>query len=207
MSSSSDTAAATEQQRFVLLYLAFTLSVNTRFLRAKAVSGGHLLGLFCLGLFPWGCIFKFSVCVFLGVWQARGVHFLACGIDGSKAPAAACHKPGRERRPCLTHTRAACLPVSILAGQHGGHSHLLRSCLLASPHACPSCLSCLPAPPACPACLSRLPVPSQEEFENGFGSHTPMYSGQTKCVRYFMNFERAMALAKDCLIKVRHTGV
>lgn len=46
----------------------------------------------------------------------------------------------------------------------------------------------------------------QEEFENGFGSHTPMYSGQTKCVRYYMNFERAMALAKECLLEVRTLG-
>jgi hypothetical protein len=41
------------------------------------------------------------------------------------------------------------------------------------------------------------------EFEAGFGSHTPMYSGQTKCVRYFMNFNRAMELAKECLLEVR----
>lgn len=41
------------------------------------------------------------------------------------------------------------------------------------------------------------------EFEAGFGSHTPMYSGQTKCVRYYMNFSRALELAKDCLLEVR----
>jgi hypothetical protein len=41
------------------------------------------------------------------------------------------------------------------------------------------------------------------EFEAGFGSHTPMYSGQTKTVRYFMNFSRAMELAKECLLEVR----
>lgn len=29
-----------------------------------------------------------------------------------------------------------------------------------------------------------------------------MFSGQTKCVRYYMNFERALALAKECLLKV-----
>jgi hypothetical protein len=40
------------------------------------------------------------------------------------------------------------------------------------------------------------------EFEAGFGSHTPMYSGQTKCVRYYMNFSRAMELAKECLLEV-----
>jgi hypothetical protein len=31
---------------------------------------------------------------------------------------------------------------------------------------------------------------TRREFEAGFGSHTPMYSGQTKCVRYYMNFGR-----------------
>jgi hypothetical protein len=31
---------------------------------------------------------------------------------------------------------------------------------------------------------------TRREFEAGFGSHTPMFSGQTKCVRYYMNFER-----------------
>lgn len=44
------------------------------------------------------------------------------------------------------------------------------------------------------------------EFEAGFGSHTPMYSGQTKCVRYHMNFQRAMELAKECLLEVRGQG-
>lgn len=33
-----------------------------------------------------------------------------------------------------------------------------------------------------------------EEFNNGFGSHTPMFSGQTKCVRYYMNCDRALKL-------------
>jgi hypothetical protein len=34
------------------------------------------------------------------------------------------------------------------------------------------------------------------EFEQGFGSHTPIYSGQTKCVRYYMNFKKALELHK-----------
>jgi len=34
-----------------------------------------------------------------------------------------------------------------------------------------------------------------------------MYSGQTKCVRYYMNFHRAMDLAKECLLEVRGGGV
>eukprot|EP00775_Hariotina_reticulata_P011921 gene11921-12065_t len=45
---------------------------------------------------------------------------------------------------------------------------------------------------------------TQREFEQGFGSHTPMYSGQTKCVRYYMNFSRAMDLAKECLLEKGH---
>ncbi|KAF8058901.1 SRFR1 [Scenedesmus sp. PABB004] len=45
---------------------------------------------------------------------------------------------------------------------------------------------------------------TRREFEAGFGSHTPMYSGQTKCVRYYMNFARALQLAKDCLLERGH---
>lgn len=40
---------------------------------------------------------------------------------------------------------------------------------------------------------------TKKEFEAGFGSHTPIFCGQTKCVRYYMNFERAMAVVKQCL--------
>ncbi|BDA45969.1 probable UDP-N-acetylglucosamine-peptide N-acetylglucosam at N-terminal half [Coccomyxa sp. Obi] len=40
---------------------------------------------------------------------------------------------------------------------------------------------------------------TREEFEAGFGSHTPIYSGQTKCVRYYMNFDRGFALLKSIL--------
>ena len=43
---------------------------------------------------------------------------------------------------------------------------------------------------------------TQREFEAGFGSHTPMFSGQTKCVRYYMNFERALQVMKAVLLKV-----
>lgn len=48
---------------------------------------------------------------------------------------------------------------------------------------------------------------TQREFEAGFGSHTPMFSGQTKCVRYYMNAARALALAKECLLQVGDCGV
>jgi hypothetical protein len=34
------------------------------------------------------------------------------------------------------------------------------------------------------------------EFEQGFGSHTPMFTGQSKTVRYYMNFDRAFASLK-----------
>ena len=37
---------------------------------------------------------------------------------------------------------------------------------------------------------------TRREFEAGFGSHTPMFTGQTKCVRYYMNFARAFDLFK-----------
>jgi hypothetical protein len=43
---------------------------------------------------------------------------------------------------------------------------------------------------------------TKEEFEAGFGSHTPIYSGQTKCVRYYMNFDRGFALLKSILAEV-----
>lgn len=39
------------------------------------------------------------------------------------------------------------------------------------------------------------------EFEAGFGSHTPMFSGQTKCARYYMNFDRALKKQKEILLK------
>jgi hypothetical protein len=42
---------------------------------------------------------------------------------------------------------------------------------------------------------------TKQEFEAGFGSHTPIYSGQTKCVRYYMNFGRALAVFKEVLLR------
>ena len=44
---------------------------------------------------------------------------------------------------------------------------------------------------------------TKEEFTAGFGSHTPIFTGQTKCARYYMNFERALALLKEVLAEVR----
>lgn len=46
---------------------------------------------------------------------------------------------------------------------------------------------------------------TKAEFEAGFGSHTPMFSGQTKCVRYYMNFERALRLMKEVIAQEGHT--
>ncbi|KAL4437434.1 hypothetical protein ABPG75_004573 [Micractinium tetrahymenae] len=40
---------------------------------------------------------------------------------------------------------------------------------------------------------------TEREFNQGFGSHTPMFTGQTKCVRYYMVFHRALELMKRCL--------
>ncbi|KAG1678968.1 hypothetical protein FOA52_013031 [Chlamydomonas sp. UWO 241] len=45
---------------------------------------------------------------------------------------------------------------------------------------------------------------TRREFEAGFGSHTPMFTGQTKCVRYYMNFTRAMELHKNVLLRDGH---
>ena len=39
---------------------------------------------------------------------------------------------------------------------------------------------------------------SREEFEAGFGSHTPIFSGQTACVRYADNAARALRLFAEC---------
>ncbi len=44
---------------------------------------------------------------------------------------------------------------------------------------------------------------TRREFEAGFGSHTPIFSGQTRCVRYHMNFERGLALFKEVLLEAR----
>lgn len=49
---------------------------------------------------------------------------------------------------------------------------------------------------------------AKEEFEAGFGSHTPMYTGQTKCVRYYYWADRALEMLKSvvanerCVLKV-----
>lgn len=45
---------------------------------------------------------------------------------------------------------------------------------------------------------------TRREFEAGFGSHTPIFSGQTRCVRYYMNFKRGLELFKEVLLEVRH---
>ncbi|XWS41813.1 hypothetical protein CRYUN_Cryun17cG0115200 [Craigia yunnanensis] len=42
-----------------------------------------------------------------------------------------------------------------------------------------------------------------EEFNSGFGSHTPMVLGQAKVVRYFPNYERTLDIAKT-IMKDKH---
>ena len=37
---------------------------------------------------------------------------------------------------------------------------------------------------------------TRREFEQGFGSHTPIFDGQTKTVRYYMNFRKALEVHK-----------
>ena len=46
---------------------------------------------------------------------------------------------------------------------------------------------------------------TKAEFEAGFGSHTPMYTGQTKCVRYYMNFARGLDTFRQVVLKVSCT--
>ncbi|XP_060970422.1 suppressor of RPS4-RLD 1 isoform X2 [Cannabis sativa] len=43
-----------------------------------------------------------------------------------------------------------------------------------------------------------------EEFNSGFGSHTPMVLGQAKVVRYFPNFERTLEVAKRVIKEKKH---
>jgi hypothetical protein len=45
---------------------------------------------------------------------------------------------------------------------------------------------------------------TQREFEAGFGSHTPMLSGQTKVPRYYPNFPKAFALMKALALQRNH---
>lgn len=42
---------------------------------------------------------------------------------------------------------------------------------------------------------------SPEQFEEGFGSHTPMISGQTKVVRYYPMFQRSFNIMKKLMIE------
>ncbi|XP_073044864.1 suppressor of RPS4-RLD 1 [Primulina eburnea] len=43
-----------------------------------------------------------------------------------------------------------------------------------------------------------------EEFNSGFGSHTPLTIGQAKVVRYFPNFQRALNVAKEAINNNKH---
>ena len=46
---------------------------------------------------------------------------------------------------------------------------------------------------------------SRQEFEQGFGSHTPMFTGQTKCVRYYSQFDRALEVFKQLAVERGYT--
>ena len=59
-----------------------------------------------------------------------------------------------------------------------------------------TCALVLPPPPGTLQVV-WVDLLTRREFEQGFGSHTPMFSGQTKCVRYYMNFKRALELQKQ----------
>lgn len=43
---------------------------------------------------------------------------------------------------------------------------------------------------------------TRENFEKGFGSHTPMLTGNMKNVRYYAYFPKAFARMKDQITKV-----
>ncbi|GFY81035.1 tetratricopeptide repeat (TPR)-like superfamily protein [Actinidia rufa] len=43
-----------------------------------------------------------------------------------------------------------------------------------------------------------------EEFNSGFGSHTPLILGQAKVIRYFPNFQRTLGVAKAVITEKRH---
>lgn len=44
---------------------------------------------------------------------------------------------------------------------------------------------------------------SDQEFVSGFGSHTPMYTGETMCIRYYSNFSKATRLLHDLIVSQR----
>eukprot|EP00890_Picochlorum_soloecismus_P006715 jgi/Picsp_1/869/NSC_04357-R1_tetratricopeptide repeat protein 13-like len=44
---------------------------------------------------------------------------------------------------------------------------------------------------------------SDQEFVAGFGSHTPMYTGETMCIRYYSNFSKAARLLYDLIVNQR----
>lgn len=45
-----------------------------------------------------------------------------------------------------------------------------------------------------------------EEFNSGFGSHTPMLLGQAKIVRYFPHYQRSLDMAKAVLIETKYAN-
>ncbi|XP_010271758.1 PREDICTED: suppressor of RPS4-RLD 1 [Nelumbo nucifera] len=45
-----------------------------------------------------------------------------------------------------------------------------------------------------------------EEFNSGFGSHTPMVLGQAKVVRYFPNYQRTLTVLKTCIEEMKNVN-
>ncbi|XP_072951320.1 suppressor of RPS4-RLD 1 [Typha angustifolia] len=45
-----------------------------------------------------------------------------------------------------------------------------------------------------------------EEFNSGFGSHTPMLLGQAKVIRYYPNYQRTMDACKDIMINTKYVN-
>ncbi len=82
--------------------------------------------------------------------------------------------------------------------QHGSFTLLLQCCVVCITHS-----ATCPCPTCCPQVL-WVDLLTRAEFESGFGSHTPMFSGQTKCVRYYMVFERALGLLRELLLREGH---
>ena len=90
------------------------------------------------------------------------------------------------------------------------HARQTLSCAILPSGLCHTSFSCQPQTglslcthqPCCGVQVFWVDLLTREEFEAGFGSHTPMFTGQTKCVRYYMNFKRGLNLFRAVALKV-----
>ncbi|URE00097.1 Tetratricopeptide repeat protein [Musa troglodytarum] len=64
---------------------------------------------------------------------------------------------------------------------------------------------CIVAAPLSPVCLQPSALLS-EEFNSGFGSHTPMLLGQAKVVRYYPNYQRTFDVAKSIIKDIKYVN-